>query len=150
MRTPDPDALVDLCRPGSESESQIIVAVLRDEGIPATAGNLGADVFGGAMDFVIPRRVQVRRADLEHAKLYLEHNHDLAQQIDWDEVEWTQTDPEDPYSVDSEGMTPMIDKGRFFRIALVAVAILLALVFLFSTFVGPSNTPNGISPGGFP
>lgn len=149
MRTPDPDALVDLCRPGSESESQIIVAVLKDEGIPATAGNLGADVFGGAMDAIIPRRVQVRRADLEHARLYLEHNTDLARQIDWDDVEWAETDPDDPYGVDADGVTPMIDKGLFFRIALV-LAILLALAFLFSTFVKPGSTPNGVSPGGFP
>jgi len=149
VKTPDPDALVDLCRPRSEHEAGIIVAVLKDEGIPATAANLGADVFGGAMDAIIPRRVQVRRADLEHARVFLEHNHELAREIDWDEVEWAETDPDDPFGVDAEGITPMIDKGLFFRIALV-LAILLALAFLFSTFVKSGGPPNGISPGGFP
>lgn len=149
MRTPDPDALVDLCRPGSESESQIIVAVLRDEGIPATAANLGADVFGGAMDAIIPRRVQVRRADLEHARLFLEHNHDLAQELNWDDVEWAETDPDDPYGVDAEGHAPMIDKSLFLRVT-IFLAILLALAFLFSTFINPGGSPSGISPGGNP
>lgn len=144
MKPKDPDALVELCKASSESEAAIIVAVLRDEGIPATAQNHGADVFGGAMDLIVPRRVQVRRADLHDARTFLEANSDLAETIDWDDVDWAAVDHPDRETLDVPPVTTSIDKGLLIKIG-AAVMIVVIVLFLITTALQSGST-DGIVP----
>ena len=143
MKTPDPDRLVDLCKPESKSEADIIVAMLKDEGIPAIGPGTVPDPFGGALDVLIPHKVQVKACDLEEARLFLEQRKDEASAIDWDAVEWAAED--DPERVNAELPNSLIDTGLFVRV-IAFLMILVLLGFLLTSVLTPGSG-NGVVPG---
>jgi|GEM_PF-2633957 len=142
----DPDTLVELCRARSESEAAVIAAVLRDEGIPAQSSDGGADVFGGAMDVIIPRRVRVRRADLERARALLEDRAAEAGDIDWDDVDWAAEDDPDREDPSAEPVRTSVDRALLIRVT-AFLLIVVILLFLFTSVFSPDST-DGVVPGG--
>ncbi|MFG0305038.1 MAG: putative signal transducing protein [Phycisphaerales bacterium JB040] len=142
----DPDSLVELCRARSESEASIIAAVLRDEGIPAQASDAGADVFGGAMDAIIPRRVRVRRADLDRARAVLEQRAAESGDIDWDDVDWAAEDDPEREDPSAEPIRTAVDRALLVRVT-AFLLIVVILLFLLTSIFSPGGT-DGVVPGG--
>ena len=138
--------MVQLCEAGSEHEAAIIVALLRDEGIPASGQNHGADVFGGEMDVIVPRRVRVRRQDLDAARTLLRESEELAGRIDWDAVDWLAEDDPDRIDPDAEPVVTADGTGLLVKIT-AFILILIVLMYLASRVFTPTAS-DGLIPGG--
>lgn len=122
----DPDSLVTLLTADSQFAAHTIVAVLEDAGIEAvafdaTAAGLGLGISSGMIG--VP--VQVRRADLERARIALDQNASDSIDVDWNAVDVGQLS-EAP-AKDTALTRTMFGLGRWwiFGVALFVLAIIL-------------------------
>ena len=119
-----PDDLVTLVTKSTEFEAHAKVAVLQDAGIQAFAfGNVHAAYPLTLSAPLAGVPVQVRRADLERARLVLEQNRSDSVDLDWDEIDVGERMDDLPLT--AHAAMPLIAKFGF-ALAVLAVAAMLA------------------------
>src|SRR5262245_27344231 len=118
----DPDSLETLTVVPTEFEAGALVAVLSEAGIQAVAFGLAQAGLGAPFTSGRGVPVQVRRIDIERARLILEQNVADSVDIDWDSADLGER--EDSLPLKSPRRMPMPA-----RIALVA-AIIVVIVNL--------------------
>ncbi|MCI0363749.1 MAG: DUF2007 domain-containing protein [Phycisphaerales bacterium] len=119
-----PDDLVTLVTRPTEFEANVLVAVLQEAGIKAFAfGALATTLHLGSR--ITPVPVQVRRADLERAKVALAQNVADSVDLDWDEVDLGER----------EDRLPLVEGRRMPRLARVGylIAVLIVIGMLLGT-----------------
>lgn len=127
METPDPNNLVTLTTRPTEFEANALVVVLRDAGIEAFAFGAPQTLAFGQLYAPVP--VQVRRADLDRARLALEKNVSDSVDLDWDSVDVGERVDDLPLTA-STGMPLLAKIGYAAAVIAIVVMLLGALVML--------------------
>jgi hypothetical protein len=83
----DPLQLVDLTTCRTDFEAEVLAHALESEGIPAKAFSAAASILQWEVATSQPIRVQVRRCDLEKARLALARVRQESVDFDWSELE---------------------------------------------------------------
>lgn len=82
----DPLQLVDLTTCRTDFEAEVLVRALEGEGIPARAFTTAGSALQWEVAVTQPIRVQVRRVDLERARLALTRVRQESVDFDWSEL----------------------------------------------------------------
>lgn len=125
--------LVTVVEAANEFEAQTVVAVLAEAGVEAFVFPLATipipDPLRNRPAGRMP--VQVAAADLERAREALAEAKEAAARLDWDEVEVGDPPPEVAAAL---GRTRSSRRFRWLVLSLVAIAVLLSLAVVASSF----------------
>lgn len=111
----------------TEFEAQTLVVVLEEAGIPASAfGSVRSTLPLGARFTGVP--VQVRRGDLERARVVLERRRTESADIDWDAVDLGAREDDVPPA--RPGRMPVLARLGFLVAAIIVVIMIVGMIMI--------------------